>query len=53
MVFFAGGGGGVFSQFTFYGGSSVEKYINTTTGILLYKHAFLATWLEWWTVVAS
>ena len=27
--------------------------INTTTSALLYKHAFMATWLEWWTVVAS
>ena len=27
--------------------------INTTTNALLYKHAFMATWLEWWTDVAS
>ena len=27
--------------------------INTTTSALLYKHAFMVTWLEWWTVVAS
>ena len=27
--------------------------INTTTSALLYKHAFMATWLEWWAVVAS
>ena len=27
--------------------------INTTTSALLYKHAFMATWLEWWIVVAS
>ena len=27
--------------------------INTTTRALLYKHAFMAMWLEWWTVVAS
>ena len=26
---------------------------NTTTSALLYKHAFMATWLEWWIVVAS
>ena len=26
--------------------------INTTASALLYKHAFMATWLEW-TVVAS
>ena len=24
--------------------------INTTTSALLYKHAFMATWLEWWIV---
>ena len=27
--------------------------INTTTSALLYKHACMATCLEWWTVVAS
>ena len=32
---------------------SVVMGINTTTSALLYKHAFMATWLEWWTVVAS
>ena len=31
----------------------VVMSINTTTSALLYKHAFMATWLEWWTVVAS
>ena len=25
--------------------------INITTSALLYKHAFMATWLEWWTVL--
>ena len=35
------------------GGSSVVMGINTTTSALLYKHAFMATWLEWWTVVAN
>ena len=34
-------------------GSSVVMGRNTTTSALLYKHAFMATWLEWWTVVAS
>ena len=29
------------------------KGVNTTTSTLLYKHALMATWLEWWTVVAS
>ena len=27
--------------------------INATTSALLYKHAFMATLLEWWIVVAS
>ena len=27
--------------------------VNTTTSALMYKHAFMATLLEWWTVVAS
>ena len=27
--------------------------IYTTASTLLYIHAFMATWLEWWTVVAS
>ena len=26
---------------------------NTTTGTLLYKHAFMTMWLVWWTVAAS
>ena len=32
---------------------SVVMGINTTTSALSYKHAFMAMWLEWWTVVAS
>ena len=28
------------------GGSSVVMGINTTTSALLYKHAFMVTWLE-------
>ena len=35
------------------GGSSVVTGIKTTTCALLYKHAFMATWLEWWSVAAS
>ena len=35
------------------GGSSVVMGINSTISALLYKHTFMATWLEWWTVVAS
>ena len=36
-----------------HGESPVVMGINTTTSALLYKHAFMATWLEWWTVVVS
>ena len=32
---------------------NVVMGIDTTTSALLYKHAFMLTWLEWWTVVAS
>ena len=27
--------------------------INTTISAVLYKHAIMATWVEWWAYVAS